>query len=177
MIIREEMKVRCLKTFSACLIALTLNSAAWGEIYETTDAAGNPEFTNSPPEANATSKVIEIQPTNIVEAPQRETQTPGQWQEQEQQPDAMVENQQPEKNNNTVIIDNPNANDVYDQALVKQQAFERMNPAAPHEVLNTEAPHQVGDFPSEMPREVDDAASQTEDVYNPAEHRTIHHRR
>ena len=64
------------------------------------------------------------------------------------QPDAMVENQQPEKNNNTVIIDNPNANNVYDQARVKQRAFERMNPAAPHEVLNTEAPHQVGDFPS-----------------------------
>ena len=177
MIIREEMKVRYLKTFSACLIALALNSAAWGEIYETTDAAGNPEFTNSPPEASATSEVIEIQPTNIVEAPQRDTQSPGQWQGQEQPPDAMVENQQPEKNNNTVIIDNPNATDVYDQALVKQQAFERMNPAAPHEVLNAEAPRQVGDFPSEMPREVDDAASQNEDIYHPAEHRTIHHRR
>ena len=175
MIIREEMKVRCLKTFSACLIGLALNSAAWGEIYETTDAAGNPEFTNSPPEANATSKVIEVQQTNVVDTPQPQTQ--GQWQEQEQQPDAMVENQQPEKNNNTVIIDNPNANNVYDQARVKQQEFERMNPAAPHEVLNTEAPHQVGDFPSEMPREVDDAASQNEDSYNPAEHRTIHHRR
>ena len=171
------MKVRYLKTFSACLIALALNSAAWGEIYETTDAAGNPEFTNSPPEASATSKVIEIQPTNIVEAPQRDTQSPGQWQGQEQQPDAMVENQQPEKNNNTVIIDNPNADNVYDQARVKQQEFERMNPAAPHEVLNAEAPHQVGDFPSEMPREVDDAASQNEDIYHPAEHRTIHHRR
>jgi hypothetical protein len=173
LIIREEMKVRCLKTFSACLVALALNSAAWGEIYETTDAAGNPEFTNSPPEANATSKVIEIPQTNEVDTPQPQTQ----WQEQEQQPDAMVENQQPEKNNNTVIIDNPNADNVYDQARVKQQEFERMNPAAPHEVLNTEAPHQVGDFPSEMPREVDDAASQNEDIYHPAEHRTIHHRR
>ena len=175
MIIPEEMKVRYLKTFSACLIALALNSAAWGEIYETTDAEGNPEFTNSPPEANATSKVIEVQQTNVVDTPQPQTQ--GQWQEQEQQPDGMVENQQPEKNNNTVIIDNPNANNVYDQALVKQQAFERMNPAAPHQVLNAEAPDQVGDFPSEMPREVDDATSQTEDVYKPAEHRTIHHRR
>ena len=166
--------MRCLKTFSACLIGLALNSAAWGEIYEATDAEGNPEFTNSPPEANATSKVIEVPQTNVVDTPQPQTQ--GQWQEQEQQPDAMVENQQPEKNNNTVIIDNPNANNVYDQARVKQRAFERMNPAAPHEVLNTEAPHQVGDFPSQMPREVKDAVSQTEDVYNPAEHRTIHHR-
>ena len=52
-----------------------------------------------------------------------------------------------------------------------------MNPAAPHQVLNAEAPNQVGDFPSEIPPEVDDATSQTEDVYNPAEHRTIHHRR
>jgi hypothetical protein len=175
MIIREEMKVRYLKTFSACLIALALNSAAWGEIYETTDAEGNPEFTNSPPEANATSKVIEMQQTNVADAPQPQTQ--GQWQEQEQQPDAMTANQQPEKNNNTVIIDNPNANNVYDQARVKQQEFERMNPAAPHEVLNAEAPHQVGDFPSEMPSEVDDTTGQTEEVYNPAEHRTIHHRR
>ena len=175
MIIPEEMKVRYLKTFSACLIALALNSAAWGEIYETTDAEGNPEFTNSPPEANATSEVIETQHTNIVDTPQPQTQ--GQWQEQEQQPDAMTANQQPEKNNNTVIIDNPNANNVFDQALVKQQAFERLNPAAPHEVLNAEALHQVGDFPSEMPLEVDDSANQTEHVYTPAEHRSVHHRR
>jgi len=158
--------VRYLRTFSTCLIALALNSAAWGEIYETTDAEGNPEFTNSAPAANARAKPVELQQTNIIDAPPPQTQ--GQWQEQEQQP---------EKNNTPVIIDNPNANNVYDQALVKQQAFERMNPAAPHEVLNAEAPHQVGDFPSEMPSEVDDTTGQTEEVYNPAEHRTIHDRR
>lgn len=160
--------MRYLKTFSTCLIALALNSAAWGEIYETTDAEGSPEFTNSAPAANARAKPVELQQTNIIDAPPPQTQGQWQWQKQEQQP---------EKNNTPVIIDNPNANNVYDQALVKQQAFERMNPAAPHEVLNAEAPHQVGDFPSEMPSEVDDTTGQTEEVYNPAEHRTIHHRR
>lgn len=176
MMIREGMNVRYLTTFSACLIALALSGAAWGEIYETTDAEGNPEFTNSPPEANAASQIIKIQQTNEVDAPRLEPQNPGSGQTQEQQPDTVDSNYRPQKSN-AVIIDNPNANDAYDQALIKQQAFERMNPAAPHQVLNAEAPHQVGDFSSETPSDVDDTTLQTEDIYNPAEHRTIHHRR
>lgn len=160
--------------FSACLIALALNSAARGEIYETTDAEGNPEFTNSRPEPNATSNTVAIQQTNIVDTPEPESQ--GTLQTQEQQP-ASINNEHQQGNNNPIIIDNPNANNVYHQALIKQQAFERMNPAAPHQVLNAEAPDQVGDFSSEAPNEVDDANLQAEDIYNPAEHRTIHHRR
>lgn len=164
--------------FSAYLMALALNGAAWGEIYETTDAEGNPEFTNSPPEANTASQIIKIQQTNVVDAPQLESQTPGSGSghTQEQQPDTVESNYHPQKSN-AVIIDNPNANDAYDQALIKQQAFERMNPAAPHQVLNAEAPHQVGDFSSETPSGADDTTLQAEDIYNPAEHRTIHHRR
>ena len=168
--------MRYLTTFSACLMALALNGAAWGEIYETTDAEGNPEFTNSPSEANASSKIVNIQQTNVADAPQLKPENLGSWQTQEQPPSAPDNTYHPQKQN-TVIIDNPNASDAYNQALIKQQAFERVNPAAPHQVLNAEAPYQVGDFPSEMPREVDDAARQSEDIYNPAEHRTIHHRR
>ena len=56
-----------LKTLSTCLLALALNSAAWAEIYETTDAQGNPVFTDSPPSPNA--EVIDLQQTNIIDAP------------------------------------------------------------------------------------------------------------
>ena len=36
--------MRHLKTLSICLSALALHSAAWAEIYETTDAQGNPNI-------------------------------------------------------------------------------------------------------------------------------------
>lgn len=158
-----------LKTFAISLTTLALSTATWGEIYETTDAEGNPEFTNSRPASNAT--VIDVQQTNSVEATQPE-QGP---QPQEQQADTIAENQQPEKSNKPVIIDNPNDNRVYDQALVKQRDFERMNPEAPHQVMNTDAPHQVGDFTDESPAEVEDPPREAEEVYDPAKHRSIHH--
>ena len=45
--------MRYLRTFSTCLVALALHSAAWAEIYETTDAQGNREFTDSPADEGA----------------------------------------------------------------------------------------------------------------------------
>jgi hypothetical protein len=167
--------MRYVKTFSACLITAALSGAAWAEVYETTDAEGNPEFTNSPTAADA--KVVDIPPTNVIDAPQAEPQA----QAQELQAETEPEQQQPAQENNTVIIDNPNTNEVYDEALAKQRAFERMDPAAPHEVgdSNSQMPREVGDFPSETPEAVDDLPDENEEIYNPAEHRGIHqgHRR
>ena len=161
--------MRYLNTAAAGLMYLALSTAAWGEIYETTDAQGNPEFTNSPPASNA--KKIEIQQTNTMGAPEVGPQS------QMQQPAIRPENQQPQKSNNTVIIDDPDTNAVYQRAETKQREFERMNPEAPRQVMNAEAPDQVGDFPGEMPTEVNGSPSDIEEVYDPSKHRSIHHKR
>ncbi len=64
--------MRFLKTFSTCLVALALHGTAWAEIYETTDAQGNPDFTDSPPDAGA--EVINLPETNVIDAPPPEQQ-------------------------------------------------------------------------------------------------------
>ncbi|MBK6739278.1 MAG: DUF4124 domain-containing protein [Haliea sp.] len=59
--------MRLLKAFSILLAATALQPAAWAEIYETTDAEGNPEFSDSPSGPNA--EAIDLQQTNIIDAP------------------------------------------------------------------------------------------------------------
>ena len=149
-----------LKTFSTCLLALALNSAAWAEIYETTDAQGNTEFTDSPPSPNA--EVIDLQQTNIIDASTPESQ-------EVSSPQPVVGEEAPDQENRTVIIHdrNDDEDDVYDEYLHRERAFERHDPAAPHEVLDAEAPKEVGDDPaSQMP----DAA-----IDIPIEGRRIYH--
>jgi hypothetical protein len=148
-----ELGMRPLKTISTCLLALALHSAAWAEIYETTDAQGNPEFTDSPPRPNA--EAIDLPQTNIIDAPPAESQEVA-------APQTVVDEQAPAQENRTVIIHdgNNNEDEVYDDYLRRERAFDRMDPAAPDEVLDGEAPREVGDSDAQMPREVGDSDAQ-----------------
>jgi hypothetical protein len=142
--------MRHLKTLLTCLMALALHSPAWAEIYETTDAEGNPEFTDSPPAENA--EVIDLQQTNIIDAPQAEPQEESQPQGQEQ-----VENQGPTQQNNTVIVNDGGVDgEEYDGYYRRERGLDEVDPAAPREVLDGEAPRQVGDYNGQAPREVGD---------------------
>ncbi|CAA0078502.1 Uncharacterised protein [Halioglobus japonicus] len=145
--------MRHLKTLSICLSALAFHSATWAEIYETTDAQGNPEFTDSPPGPNAAA--IDLQQTNIIDAP-----TEMREQVSAPQPVAQEQEQAPEPENRTVIVNDSNndEDDVYDDYLQRERAFERMDPDAPREVgdSNSQMPREVGDSNSQMPDEVGD---------------------
>jgi hypothetical protein len=153
------MDMRYLKIFATCLVALALRSPAWAEIYETTDAKGNPDFTDSPADADA--EVVNLPETNVANAPQPEQQDAS-------QPGTVTTEQAPEQvNNNTVIVNDGNDNDDYDDGvddddLARQRALDRVNPAVPREVGDTEAqmPHEVGDTEAQMPHEVGDTESQ-----------------
>ncbi|MCB1704478.1 MAG: DUF4124 domain-containing protein [Halioglobus sp.] len=141
--------MRILRTLSTGLAALMLAGAAWAEIYETTDAQGNPEFTDSPPGPGA--EEINLPQTNIIDAPVEQPQ-------QVSAPQPSAQQAAPEQENRTVIIHdrNDDEDEVYDAYQRREQAFERMDPAAPHEVLDGEAPREVGDSNSQMPHEVGD---------------------
>lgn len=141
--------MRHLKILMICLSALALHSAAWAEIYETTDAQGNPEFTDSP--TGPSAEAIDLQQTNIIDAPPEEPQ-------QVSAPQPVAEEQAHEQENRTVIVHdgNDDEDDVSDAYLRREQAFDRMDPAAPREVLNAETPREVGDSDSQMPDEVGD---------------------
>ena len=182
--------MRHLRTLSTGLAALLLVGAAWAEIYETKDAEGNPEFTDSPPESGG--EVINLQQTNIIDAPTEEPQ-------QVSAPQSEVESQAPEQDNRTVIVHdrNDDEDEVYDDYQRHERAFDRVDPDAPREVLNAEAPREVGDSDTQMPHEVGDFNSQipdemgdvnpeipdevrdgerpaTEDVRGPIERRIVH---
>ncbi len=87
--------MRHLKTFSTCLVVLALHSAAWAEIYETTDAQGNPEFTDSP--TGTSAEAIDLQQTNIIDAPPEQPQ-------QVSVPRSSVDEQAPKQENRTVMF-------------------------------------------------------------------------
>ena len=129
-----------LKSFLTCLVALALHSPAWAEIYETTDAQGNTEFTDSPADEGA--EVVELQQTNLADAPPPESQD-------EEQADTVAVDQEPVEENNTVIIHDGNDNDGYDDALVRERAFNELDPAAPREALDGETPREVENLPAE----------------------------
>jgi hypothetical protein len=150
--------MRNLRTFLTCLVALALHSAAWAEIYETTDAQGNTEFTDSPADEGA--EVVELQQTNLADAPQPEAQT-------EEQAETVAVEQQPVGENNTIIIHDGNDNDGYDDSLARERALNELDPAAPREVLDGEAPREIGDSNAGIPRETGDV---------PMEHRAVHRR-
>jgi len=145
--------MRLLKAFSILLAATALQPAAWAEIYETTDAEGNPEFSDSPSGPNA--EAIDLQQTNIIDAPPAEPQ-------EDSAPQTVVEEQAPAQQNRTVIIHDANndQDEVYDDDLRREREFDRIDPAAPDEVLDAEAPREVGDSDAQMPREVGDYDAQ-----------------
>jgi hypothetical protein len=147
------MAMRYLKTFSTCLVALVLHSAAWAQVYETKDAEGNVEFTDAPTDADA--EVINLQETNTVDAPPPE-------QQEDSQPQTVESGPAPVQENNTVII-HDNDNDGYDDGvygddLARQRALDGMDRVAPGEVGDPryEMPREVGDSEGQMPREVGD---------------------
>ena len=145
--------MRLLKAFSILLAATALQPAAWAEIYETTDAEGNPEFSDTPTGPNA--EAIDLQQTNIIDAPPAEPQ-------EEAAPQTVVEEQAPAQQNRTVIIHDANndQDEVYDDDLRRERELDRIDPAAPDEVLDAEAPREVGDSDAQMPREVGDYDAQ-----------------
>ena len=133
-----------LTIFASCVAALALHSSAWAEIYATKDAQGNTAFTDSPPAENA--EVIELQQTNVVDAPQAQPQDAAQ---PEPDADAASEEPAPVVENNTVMVHDgdDNEGDVYD-------GYE-------NDVDNAEMPHEVGDSESQMPHEVGDFPAET----------------
>lgn len=150
--------MRFLKALSTCLVALALHSTAWAEIYETTDAEGNPDFTDSPPDADA--EVINLPETNVIDAPPPE-------QREKSQPQAVESGPAPVQENNTVIIHDDNDNDgyddgVYEDDLARRRAAERLAPGTPGAIRDSEAemPREVGDSEAQMPREVGDSEAQ-----------------
>jgi hypothetical protein len=150
--------MRYLKTFLTCLVALALHSAAWAEIYETTDAQGNTEFTDSPADEGA--EVVELQQTNLADAPPPEPQD-------EEQADTVAVEQEPVEENNTVIIHDGDDYDGYDDELARDRALERRELAAPGDIVDPgyEMPREVGDSNAQMPREVGDFPKEHEGVH------------
>lgn len=163
--------MRYLRAFLTCLVALTLHSAAWAQIYETTDAQGNTEFTDSPADEGA--KVIELQQTNLADAPQPEPQD-------EEQTDTVAVDQEPVEENNTVIIHDGDDYDGYGDELARERAIERRELAAPGDIVDPgyEMPREVGDSNAEMPREVGDSDAQMPHEVGdlPMEHEGVHRR-
>jgi hypothetical protein len=145
--------MRLLKAFSILLATTALQSTAWAEIYETKDAQGNPEFSDTPSGPNA--EAIDLQQTNIIDAPPAEPQ-------QDAAPQTVVDEQAPVPQNRTVIIHDANndQDEVYEDDLRREREFDRLDPAAPDEVLDGEAPREVGDSDAQMPREVGDSDAQ-----------------
>jgi hypothetical protein len=157
MFLARGLDMRYLKTFLTCLVALILHSTAWAQIYETKDAEGNVEFTDSP--ATEGAEVVDLPKTNLADAPSPEVQ-------EESQPGTKVVEQAPVQENNTVIVNDGNEGGAYDTEgydddLARQRALERENLAAPGRVdPGYEMPHEVGDSDAQMPREVGDSDAQ-----------------
>lgn len=151
--------MKYLTTVATCLVALALHGTAWAQVYETKDADGNPEFTDAPAAENA--EVIDLQQTNIADAPRAEPQNAS-------QPNAVQAEQAPQQQNTTVNVNVNGGYDTdgyddgaYDDDLARQRAIERRD-AAPGEVGDPgyEMPREVGDSEAQMPREVGDSESQ-----------------
>lgn len=162
-----------LRILTIGLVALALHGVAWAEIYETKDAEGNTEFTDSPPTEDAT--VIDLQQTNIADAPAPDTEGDSQ---QAEQPAAEAPAGAPVVENNISIQREGYEGGVYpdgvypegvyrdgeypagvdERALRRDEAVERADPDAPREVGDSEAqmPREVGDSEVQMPREVGD---------------------
>lgn len=173
--------MKYLRVFASCLAALLLNSAAWAEIYETTDAEGNTVFTDAP--VNAGSDVVDLPQTNIADAP---AQVP----KEEQHSDSIAIEQAPAEGKETVIIHDADS-DVYEERLRRERELERRKAAPPHEVgvsdsqmpnevLDAEPRHEVGDFPEKTPEGVEGNQDGIEHVRHPVEkggvRRAVHRR-
>lgn len=173
------------KAFAFCMAAFALQNTAWAEIYETTDAEGNPEFSDSPPDADA--EVVDLPKTNLADAPP--PQLPN-----EQQSDPVAVEQQRVNENNPVIINDANT-EADDERLKRLKDTERRHSATPYEVGDTDSqmphevgdsdsqmPHEVGDSDSQMPHEVGDSTEETPEDYEesldgqPTEGQRVHHR-
>lgn len=171
--------MRHLKILTICLVALALHGKAWAQIYETKDAEGNTEFTDSPPSEDAT--VVDLQQTNIADAPAPGTEDESQDDSQDStQPDAAA-GQQPTVEENNVVIERGDDDGVYgdgvygdgayvdgadERALRRDDAALRADPDAPHEVGDSEMdmPREVGDSEAQMPHEVGDVPSDAREM-------------
>jgi hypothetical protein len=171
------MNMKTLGTLSTCLLALTLHNSAWAEIYEVKDAEGNTEFTDAPPADNA--KEIDLQQTNIADAPPSGPQSAPQSEEGAAEAAATSSH-----GNQPAIVNGGNENEAYEEYVRKERQFEEMDPSAPDQVGDSPTanmPDEVGDFPEEnMPQEVGDSPEVYDDGGDPVDegrvrHRVIHH--
>mgnify|MGYP003667587786 FL=1 len=155
-----------LKSLSTCLMALALTGTAWAEIYETTDAQGNPVFSDSPGKEGA--HVVDLPQTNVADAPPDIPQAPEQTQRAQKTVENNVVNNESEGDYSPDDYNYDNYNNYdndnnYDPAQMRREldretpldhdaiseglhAETPINPAAPREVLDAEDPHTVGDF-------------------------------
>jgi hypothetical protein len=166
------MNMKTLETISTCLLALALHNTAWAEIYEIKDAEGNTEFTDAPPEDNA--KEIDLQQTNIVDAPPSVPQSAPQLEGGAVEPAAT-----PTHASQPVVVEGGNDNEVYEEYLRKERKFEAMDPSAPDEIgdpAEANMPDEVGDFPEEnMPQEVGDSPELYDDGGDRADEGRVRH--
>lgn len=113
-------------TSLVCIFAIALGSTAQAEIYKSKDAEGNPIFTDTPT-AGATE--VELQQENIADAvkvPPRPTPEPG--------AKTLPVKNQTKSGNVTIIHDSRN-----------EQLSRELVEGRPHEVLEAEKRHEVGD--------------------------------
>ena len=156
-------------TFIAGLVLLAAQGATRAQIYETTDAEGNPVFTDTP--VDASSSEVEMRDTNISDAPPPATgdgasATP-------------AGDKAPAITDRTKTFPDPNA-ELYEERerRVREQAWR--DSSTPHEVGDGEAPHEMegGAAPRETedgaaPRETEGGAAPRETEDGAAPHETM----
>jgi len=121
-------------TSLAFIFAIALSSTAQAEIYESEDAEGNPVFTDTP---TAGTEEVKLQQENIADA----VKVPPQPASEQAAKPPPIKNQE-QHGNVTVIPDSRN------EQLERKLAADR-----PHEVLEAEKRHEVGDQPT--PEEIE----------------------
>lgn len=149
------------KLIARTLLILLLSSAAFAEIYETTDEQGNTVFTDTP---SREAEVVDLPEANIADSvepaprPAAEAAPPRSPSSTKQQ---ATDNDAGEEDEDNVYI----IGDNYDERLEEKAARERRQ-----EVLEGERPHEVLD--ADPPRDIREA--DRVDHARPAPHRAPH---
>jgi hypothetical protein len=125
-------------TFTVGLLLLAAQSASWAEIYKTTDADGNPVFTDAP--VDASSSAVELPETNISDAP---PQAPG-----DAGPASSPAGQKtPATTHSTEHFLDPNAGrfEEHERRVQEQERtpYENLVGEEPEGTIDGEAPHQT----------------------------------
>ena len=163
-------------TFIAGLVLLAVQGATRAQVYETTDAEGNPVFTDTP--VDASSSQVEMRETNIADAPPPAPEDGAS--------PTPAGDQAPATTDRTGTFRDPDA-ELYEERERRVRAEERHDTSTPYETEGGAAPHETeggvrrhetmdGAAPREtedgaLPRETEDGAAphETEDGSTPRE--------